>query len=83
MRYIEGVDRRRKISFPEYIDDYITDENSMRVIEAFVDSLDIVELEFTKSIGCLLKSYYEAKKPSPMLQFGELNADLYSLVFIL
>ena len=51
MRYIEGVDRRRKISFPEYIDDYITDENSMRVIEAFVDSLDIVELEFTKSIG--------------------------------
>lgn len=33
MRYIEGVDRRRKISFPEYID-------------AFVDSLNIVELEF-------------------------------------
>ncbi|MFA7572253.1 MAG: hypothetical protein WCY24_00890 [Lutispora sp.] len=37
------------VSFPEYIDDYITDENSMRVIEAFVDSLDIVELEFTNA----------------------------------
>lgn len=46
MRYIEGVDRRRKISFPEYIDDYITDENPVRVIDVFVDSLDIEELGF-------------------------------------
>lgn len=46
MRYIEGVDRKRKISFPEYIDDYITDDNPVRVIDTFVDSLDMVELGF-------------------------------------
>lgn len=46
MRYIEGVNRKRKISFPEYIDEYITENNPVRVIEAFVDSLDLVGLGF-------------------------------------
>jgi len=46
MRYIEGVNRKRRISFPEYIDDYITDNNPIRVIEAFVDSLNLNELGF-------------------------------------
>ena len=46
MRYIDGVDRKRKISFPEYIDDYITDDNLVRAIDAFVDSLNIIELGF-------------------------------------
>jgi len=32
MIYIEGVDRKRKIAFPEYIDDYITEDNTVRVI---------------------------------------------------
>ncbi|MBZ4647185.1 MAG: hypothetical protein JG777_2674 [Clostridia bacterium] len=46
MRYIEGIDRKRKISYPEYIDDYITDDNPVRVMDAFVDSLDLVQLGF-------------------------------------
>lgn len=41
MRYIEGVDRKRKISFLEYIDDYITEDNSVRVSDAFVNSLSM------------------------------------------
>jgi transposase len=50
MRYIEGIDRKRKISYPEYIDDYITEDNPVRVIDAFVDSLDMVELGFKNAI---------------------------------
>ncbi|WHH61125.1 transposase [Petroclostridium sp. X23] len=49
MRYIEGIDRKR-IAYPEYIDDYITDDNPVRVIDAFVDSLDLVELGFRNAI---------------------------------
>lgn len=49
MRYIEGVNRKRKISFPEYIDDYITEDNQVRVIDAFVDSLDLEALGFKKA----------------------------------
>jgi transposase len=46
MRYIEGINRKRKIQFPEYIDDYITEDNVVRVIDAFVMSLDMDELGF-------------------------------------
>lgn len=49
MRYIEGVNRKRKISFPEYIDEYITENNQVRVIDAFVDSLNLDELGFKKA----------------------------------
>ncbi|MDQ2087971.1 hypothetical protein RBH29_16195 [Herbivorax sp. ANBcel31] len=46
MRYIEGINRKRRIDFPQYIDDYITDKNPLRVIEAFVDSLNLKDLGF-------------------------------------
>jgi hypothetical protein len=39
MRYIEGIDRKRRISFPESIDEYISEDNFVRVIDAFVNSL--------------------------------------------
>lgn len=50
MRYIEGVSRKRKIAFPEYLDDYIAQDNPVRVIEAFVDSLDLKELGFVRAV---------------------------------
>lgn len=49
MRYIEGVNRKRRIAFPECIDDYITDNNPVRVIEAFVDSLNLNDLGFKRA----------------------------------
>lgn len=48
MRYIDGIDRKRKISFPESLDDYITEDNPVRIIDAFVDSLDLEGLGFKK-----------------------------------
>jgi transposase len=46
MRYIKGTDRDQVILFPEVIDDYITEENAVRFIDAFVESLDLKELGF-------------------------------------
>ncbi|WP_049765309.1 transposase [Alkaliphilus metalliredigens] len=50
MRYIEDIHRKSKIVFPEYIDDYITEDNPVRMIDAFVDTLDIVELGFKNAV---------------------------------
>ncbi len=33
MRYIEGINRKSKIVLPEYIDDYITEDNPVRIID--------------------------------------------------
>lgn len=46
MEHIKGMDRNQVLLFPEVIDDYITEENPVRFIDAFVDSLDIKELGF-------------------------------------
>lgn len=49
MRYVTGVDRNQSFLLPEMVDDYIKDDNPVRIIDAFVDSLDLVTLGFTHS----------------------------------
>lgn len=50
MGYIEGENRELITLFPEAIDDYITPDNPVRVIEAFVESLDMEALGFKRAI---------------------------------
>jgi transposase len=39
-RYVEGDDREQSTLFPECLEDYIAEDNPVRVIEVFVDELD-------------------------------------------
>ncbi len=45
-RFVEGADRVQSTLLPECLDDWIGDENPVRVIDAFVDALDLGELGF-------------------------------------
>ena len=45
-RFIEGEDRGQVTMLPECLDDYIGDDNPVRVIDLFVDELDLNELGF-------------------------------------
>ena len=47
MSYIKGRDRSQLTLMPECIDDLIDKDSPVRVIDAFIDSLDICELGFT------------------------------------
>lgn len=47
MPHIFGTRRSDVLLFPEALDDYITADNPVRFIDAFVDSLDLVALGFT------------------------------------
>ena len=49
MGYVEGMDRRQTILFPETVDEYIEEDNPVQFVDAFVDSLDLKELEFKYS----------------------------------
>jgi len=44
MKYIQGQDRSQITLFPDCIEDYVAEDNPVRVIDAFVDSLDLAEL---------------------------------------
>lgn len=45
-RFVEGEDRRQATSLPECLDDYVTEDNPVRVVEAFIDELDMTVLGF-------------------------------------
>jgi transposase len=45
-RFIEGQDRRQVTLLPESLDEFIAEDNPVRVVDAFVDALDLPELGF-------------------------------------
>jgi transposase len=73
-RFVEGADRNQSTLFPEFLDDWVDEYNAVRVIDVFVDELDLAELGFDgispKSTG--RPSYH----PSVLLKlyiYGYLN----------
>jgi len=56
MGYKEKASREQIMLLPDSIDEYVREDNPVRVIDAFINSLDLVALGFTKSIpadtGC-------------------------------
>jgi transposase len=68
-RFVEGDDLKQVALLPECVDDYIGQDNPVRVIDAFVDELDLADLGLNGTApaitgrplyhpGVLLKIYY-------------------------
>ena len=73
-RFVEGDDRKQVALLPECVDDYIGQDNPVRVIDAFVDELDLAELGFNGTTPAITgrPSYH----PGVMLKiyiYGYLN----------
>jgi len=50
MRHIEGIDRDQITMFPDALDDYISEDNPVRFVDAFVRSLELSSLGFQRVI---------------------------------
>lgn len=48
MRFVEGEDRSQSTLFPERLDDYVGGDNSVRVVDVFVDELDLGSVGFER-----------------------------------
>src|SRR5258707_9785076 len=46
-RFVEGLDRGQSTLFPDRLDDWIGEDNAVRVIDVFVEELDLAELGFS------------------------------------
>src|SRR6516162_7619745 len=73
-RFVEGLDRGQSTLFPASLDDYVTEENPVRAVDVFVDSLDLEKLGFggVQPLDTGRPSYH----PSTMLKlyvYGYLN----------
>ena len=50
-RFVEGEDRSQSTLLPECLDDYVTEDNPVRVVDVFVDNLDLAALGFDRAIA--------------------------------
>ena len=48
-RLIEGENRSQATLFPERLDEYIAEDNAIRVVDAFVNKLDLQDLGFARA----------------------------------
>ncbi len=74
MPYIEGQDRNQIILFPESIDDYINDDSPVRVIDEYVEQLNMEQLNFKKaSCAATGRPPYNPKDLLKLYLYGYLN----------
>ncbi|MCJ8299520.1 MAG: transposase, partial [Pseudomonadales bacterium] len=73
-RFIEGESRTQTTMFPESLDDYVSNDNPVRVIEAFLEELDLKALGFKRAEA--KDTGHPGYHPSTMLKiyvYGYLN----------
>lgn len=74
MGYINGMNRDQVLLFPEILDDYIADNNPVRFIDVYVDSLDLEALGFKYAL--FKETGRPSYNPADMLKlyiYGYLN----------
>ena len=74
MGYIEGEDRNQIILFPESIDEYVSDNNSIRIIDEYIKQLDLKRLGFKRAVNPLMgRPPYHPKDMLKLYLYGYLN----------
>ena len=74
MPHVQGVSREAVVVFPSTLDEYITAENPVRFIDAFVDQLDLQALGFVRVVSA--ETGRPAYHPGDLLKlyiYGYLN----------
>jgi len=73
-RFIQSTDRTQVTLFPEQLEDYVGDDNPVRVVDVFVEQLDLSALGFAKVAP--MKTGRPAYHPAVLLKlyiYGYLN----------
>ena len=74
MGYIEGEDRNQIILFPESIDEYVSDHNSIRIIDEYSKQIDLKRLDFKRAVSPSLgRPPYHPKNMLKFYLYGYLN----------
>ena len=71
--FIEGACRTQATLFPEQLDDYLTEENEIRVIDYFIDSLDLSDMGFKTVPAVTGRPAYHPSTLLKLFVYGYLN----------
>jgi transposase len=72
-RFVEGEDRRQPALLPSCLDDYVDEDNPARVIDAFVDELDLAALGFATTPAATGRPAYHPAMLLKLYIYGYLN----------
>jgi transposase len=73
-RFVEGEDRRQATLLPDFLDDYVAEDNPVRAVDVFVEALDLRGLGFEGVVPAVTGR--PAYHPSPILKlyiYGYVN----------
>ena len=71
--FIEGEDRHQATLFPESLDEYIAEDSAVRVIDVFIDDLDISGLGFKTEPAATGRPGYHPRMMLKLYVYGYLN----------
>ena len=72
-RFIEGWDRDQATLFPQRLDEAIGEDNPVRVVDAFIDALDLKELGFDVTPEATGRPGYHPAAMTKLYVYGYLN----------
>ena len=71
--FIEGENRQQSTLFPERVDDYVAEDSSVRVVDVFIDGLDISGLGFRAEPSETGRPGYDPRTMLKIYVYGYLN----------
>lgn len=71
--FIEGENRQQSTLFPESLDEYVVEDNPVRVVDVFVDSLDLSGMGFETEAKALGRPRYHPETMLKLYIYGYLN----------
>jgi transposase len=71
--FIKGEDRTQATLFPERLDDYVTEDSPVRVIDVFIDELDLTDLGFKTQPNDTGRPAYHPSTMLKLFVYGYLN----------
>ena len=74
MKYIQGADRNQTVIFPTTMEMAIEEDNEVRFIDIFVESLDLQEMGFEVDHGENGRPAYHTKDLLKLYIYGYLNS---------
>jgi transposase len=60
VRFIEGCDRREQLFLPPCVDDYVGEDSAVRIVDVFVDELDLASMGFADAAATGRPGYHPA-----------------------
>jgi transposase len=74
MQYIKGIDRSQAVLFPQSLDEIVDEDNEVRIIDLFIESIDLAQFRFHLKSSAEGRPPYHPKDLLKLYVYGYLNS---------